>query len=249
MMVVEDWATGVVDRTLGGRLGDESRHLVSACASGPAAAVLVGSQVEGLITRAHGVGQSLGRSLMATAAAEGWISLLVPHGMLMVAAREVPYAGCLFFLSAKIRAALEPPEGAAAPLATRVPRDLLAACVCACVAGPLSQVPCTIAAYQQAHALGIGAACAAISRTGIGFFAGLTARTASARRLALRLPVHDGGAAAGGGAIVSAAVILSPILSRIDPAQGPPVRGATVLSLAHERIPRRPRRASTHTHT
>ena len=44
---------------------------------------------------------------------------------------------------------------------------------------PLSQVPCTIAAYQQAHALGIGAACAAISRTGIGFFAGLTARTAS----------------------------------------------------------------------
>ena len=118
-------------------------------------------------------------SLMATAAAEGWISLLVPHGMLMVAAREVPYAGCLFFLSAKIRAALEPPEGAAAPLATRVPRDLLAACVCACVAGPLSQVPCTIAAYQQAHALGIGAACAAISRTGIGFFAGLTARTAS----------------------------------------------------------------------
>ena len=55
MMVVEDWATGVVDRTLGGRLGDESRHLVSACASGPAAAVLVGSQVEGLITRAHGV--------------------------------------------------------------------------------------------------------------------------------------------------------------------------------------------------
>ena len=30
MMVVEDWATGVVDRTLGGRLGDESRHLVSA---------------------------------------------------------------------------------------------------------------------------------------------------------------------------------------------------------------------------
>ena len=56
MMVVEDWATGVVDRTLGGRLGDESRHLVSACASGPAAAVLVGSQVEGLITRAHGVG-------------------------------------------------------------------------------------------------------------------------------------------------------------------------------------------------
>ena len=113
------------------------------------------------------------------AATLSWISLLVPHGMLMVAAREVPYAGCLFFLSAKIRAALEPPEGAAAPLATRVPRDLLAACVCACVAGPLSQVPCTIAAYQQAHALGIGAACAAISRTGIGFFAGLTARTAS----------------------------------------------------------------------
>jgi len=179
MMVVEDWATGVVDRTLGGRLGDESRHLVSACASGPAAAVLVGSQVEGLITRAHGVGQSLGRSLMATAAAEGWVSLLVPHGMLMVAAREVPYAGCLFFLSAKIRAALEPPEGAAAPLATRVPRDMLAAVLCACVAGPLSQVPCTIAAYQQAHALGIAAACRAIHRTGLGFFAGLTARTAS----------------------------------------------------------------------
>ena len=69
-------------------------------------------------------------------------------------------------------------------VATRVPRDLLAACVCACVAGPLSQVPCTIAAYQQAHALGIGAACAAISRTGIGFFAGLTARL-------LRIPLYS----------------------------------------------------------
>ena len=33
----------------------------------------------------------------------GLTSLLVPHGAAMVAAREAPYAGCLFFLSGWIR--------------------------------------------------------------------------------------------------------------------------------------------------
>ena len=155
--------------------------------------MLVGSQVEGLITRAHGVGQSLGRSLMATAAAEGWISLLVPHGMLMVAAREVPYAGCLFFLSAKIRAALEPPEGAAAPLAMRVPRDLLAACVRvrrrAALAGAVHdrRVP---AGARAGHRRRV--------RRDLPHRHRLLRRADGAhrpaRRLALRLPVHDGGA-------------------------------------------------------
>lgn len=110
--------------------------------------------------------------------------------MLMCAARETPYAGCLFFLSGWIRSKLASrvdPSGSAPSgrgafgggLATL--RDVVAAMLTAAVAGPISHVPAVIASHQQAHAVGLGRACREIrASAGLrGFWGGLLPRTVS----------------------------------------------------------------------
>ena len=103
MTVVEDGSTALVMRTIGERLDPEPAHAASASASGAIAALFVGSQVEGVITRAHSTKASVAHTAISTLRAGGVSSLIFPSGMLMCAAREVPYAGCLFYLSGHIR--------------------------------------------------------------------------------------------------------------------------------------------------
>ena len=91
MTVVEDGSTTLIQQAVrGGRwLGDEASLAVAASASGVAGAVLVGAQVEAVITAAHAKGSTIGESAAAAYRAGGLRALLVPHGLTMIAAREV----------------------------------------------------------------------------------------------------------------------------------------------------------------
>lgn len=190
MVVVQDGSTSVALRALEGKLEPTAAFAASACASGAVGALVIGSQIEGLITRAHATGATIVQTASATHATGGAMALALPHGAVMTAAREIPYAGCLFFLSGWIRERLHgrvaASEGGGAgggsdDYKARVARDVLGASLTACVAGPISHVPSVIAAYQQAHALSISAACKALAATGgvRAFFGGLLPRTVS----------------------------------------------------------------------
>jgi len=91
MTVVEDGATTVMDRSLG-RTGSFSKAAALACAStasGVAGALLVGAQVEAMITRAHALGCTVREAGAVTCKKGGLRSLLIPPGLAMMAAREV----------------------------------------------------------------------------------------------------------------------------------------------------------------
>ena len=94
----------------------------------------------------------------------------------MMAGREIPYAACMFFLAGWMRDRLTERFGS-----DGVGLQMTSATLTACIAGPISHVPSVVAAYQQAHAISIGDACRAISKSGgaRGFWAGLLPRTAS----------------------------------------------------------------------
>lgn len=163
--------TTVVEESVTRRLGGGAGP---AMASGLAAAGCVGAQTEALVTRAHATGASV-----PDAAREAFRArrLMLPPGLLMVAAREIPYAGCLFWLSGRARELVGGARAGGRSIAT----DALAAVFTAAVAGPLSHVPACVAAHQQAHALGLSASVRAIyaSRGVWGFWSGLGARSAS----------------------------------------------------------------------
>ena len=135
------------------------------------------------MTRAHALGGTVAQAAGDTLRSGGLRGLLLPHGLTMIAAREVPYCGCLFFLSGRCRARLRPsaqePPHSWLRLAAS---DYAAAFFTALVAGPLSHAPSVVASYQQAHAAGLGCAVRAIyeARGGMrGFFHGLLPRTLS----------------------------------------------------------------------
>ena len=133
------------------------------------------------------------------------VELCIVCAFVCVWQREVPYAGCLFFLSGWIRSKVHGKDligtdGAGvegAPQAAdggggtsggsgwlpRVGRDLMAAALTAAIAGPISHAPSVIAAHQQAHAVGFAEAVAHLCAEGggglRGFFRGLVPRTAS----------------------------------------------------------------------
>jgi len=91
MTVVEDGSTTVVDRALD-NLTSLSKPMALAwasTASGLAGALLIGAQVEAIITRAHSLGGSVGEASGAAYRAGGIRALLMPHGLCMIAAREV----------------------------------------------------------------------------------------------------------------------------------------------------------------
>mmetsp|Transcript_31438 Transcript_31438/g.65829 ORF Transcript_31438/g.65829 Transcript_31438/m.65829 type:complete len:128 (-) Transcript_31438:209-592(-) len=98
---------------------------------------------------------------------------------------QVPYAGCLFFLSGRIRTLLHgdrDSKGSAYSTSLQaVATDVLAACLTAMVAGPISHVPSVIAAHQQAHSRSFVESCRAIRASSgrRGFLAGLVPRTIS----------------------------------------------------------------------
>jgi hypothetical protein len=192
MLVVQDGSTAVMLRALEGRLDPTAAYAASACFSGAVGALTVGAQIEAVIVRAHATKRTIGQTVAGTYSQRGALGLVAPHGALMIAAREVPYAGCLFFLSGWIRGRLDDlwPLPAASPGTTSAPgqwssrsvlRDVVSAVLTAAVAGPISQAPNVIAAHQQAHAMSLGAACREIaSRGGVsGFFSGLLPRTVS----------------------------------------------------------------------
>ncbi len=182
MMVVEDRATAVALGALDGRIGPEAAHAASACFAGVVGGLCIGAQVEGTIVRAHSTSQTVLQAARSTFASGGLLSLLAPYGALMIACREMPYAGCLFFLSGRIRDRVRGAiggDGASRP--ARLAGDVASAAMTAAVAGPLSHPPSVVAAHQAAHAVSLPAACAAIMRSGgrAGFFAGLLPRTIS----------------------------------------------------------------------
>mmetsp|Transcript_18761 Transcript_18761/g.56642 ORF Transcript_18761/g.56642 Transcript_18761/m.56642 type:complete len:168 (+) Transcript_18761:504-1007(+) len=137
MTVVEDGSTTLIQQAVrGGRwLGDEASLAVAASASGVAGAVLVGAQVEAVITAAHAKGSTIGESAAAAYRAGGLRALLVPHGLTMIAAREAPYCGCLFFLSGRIRERMRPSESQQPSFWRRTACDYCAAALTALIAG------------------------------------------------------------------------------------------------------------------
>jgi hypothetical protein len=209
MVIVQDASGALMRRPLDRTLDPTTALAVSAAVSGAVGALTVGSQIEGVITRAHATGQTVLGAARSTYASGGLLALAVPHGALAIAGREVPWAGCLFFLSGWVRERLDgllnsrssakqgqagagvggseakgndvvPSHGGGLSMRA-TGTQMLAAALTACVAGPISHVPSVIGAYQQAHAVGIGEACAAIKRQfGYrGFWGGLLPRTGS----------------------------------------------------------------------
>ena len=180
LTIVEDRTTAVALDGIGDRVSPEMAHCASACISCGVAGLAVGCQIEGCITRAHATGETVLQATRSTYARGGLSALLFPYGALMIMAREVcrsryltsrrpglrhidadlcparpqiPYAGCLFFLSGQIRAALHGEAHANSPGYSRsytaVAKDVGAAALTATIAGPLSHVPSVIAAHQQ----------------------------------------------------------------------------------------------------
>ena len=181
MVVVQDGSTALALEQLNGAdVNPQAALCASAMLSGAVGALAVGAQVEGCITRAHATGQTVLGAAQSTWRAGGAVALLVPHGACMLVGREIPYAGCLFFLSGWIRGKLKEQHeqlrleaatsaaaggsatttttatGAAAAAASggnselggawagggAVARDMCAAVLTACVAGPISHAPC-----------------------------------------------------------------------------------------------------------
>jgi hypothetical protein len=178
MVVLQDGTTGAILKGSGAP-PTPSQHALAACASGALGGLCVGAQVESIITRAHATRAPVWRTALSVLAAGGPRALLAPRGALMVAAREVPYAGVLLYLSARVRAAVGDAAGAGAPgagAATRWAADAAAALLSAAVAGPISHVPSVIASHQQAHNVGVVEACRCIRLSG-GFFRGVVPRT------------------------------------------------------------------------
>ena len=152
----------------------QTAHAMSACVSGAIGGLCVGAQIESIITRAHAMRESVWCTTKKTYSLGGFKALAFPYGGLMMAAREVPYAGTLFFLSGWIRERLTR-NG----IGEGVGRDILAALLSATIVGPISHVPSVIASHQQANNASISTACREMYATGGGtsFFRGILPRT------------------------------------------------------------------------
>ena len=195
MVVVQDTSTAATVSVLDRWLPPTQALCASACISGGVGALVIGCQIEGIITRAHSTGRTVTQTVVETRASQGVAGLVMPYGAWMIAGREVPYAGCLFFLSGWVRSKMHGESvigaagesgggaagGAAGSSAARYGRDLVAAAVTAAIAGPLSHAPSVVASTQQAHNVTIREACSMIWRADglIGFFRGVRLRTIS----------------------------------------------------------------------
>eukprot|EP00933_Yihiella_yeosuensis_P060761 TRINITY_DN63547_c0_g1_i1.p1 TRINITY_DN63547_c0_g1~~TRINITY_DN63547_c0_g1_i1.p1 ORF type:complete len:301 (+),score=48.18 TRINITY_DN63547_c0_g1_i1:62-904(+) len=154
--------------------------LLSAACSGAVAALLVASQTENIIAVSHARSLTIQETITSIVKERSISGLLLPQGMSMMAAREVPFAAALFYVQPWLSHAarldedsIVGPERAARQLACGVGSSLLAT--------PPSQVPAVIAAYQQGHGVSIREAVEAIlAKSGPrGLWAGLWARTLS----------------------------------------------------------------------
>lgn len=120
--------------------------------------------------------------MMQTAAAvcteTGVSGLLLPPGMLAMVGREIPFASALFYIRPLLSQCLmDSFPGADQKLS--IVKELTCGCLTSIIATPLSHPPSVIAAYQQAHSIGLVAAIRGITaRDGhIGLWRGLLART------------------------------------------------------------------------
>lgn len=178
MITVQDFSTGAILKLFGSEVSANAAHAMSACLSGAIGALTVGSQVESVITRAHASGTSVFSVIQKTYATGGIAALVAPYGGLMVAAREIPYAGTLFFLSgwlnSRLRVLSDSDERG-----SHLGLDVLTALCSAAVAGPVSHAPSVIASHQQARSVTVSAACREIAATGglNSFYRGLVPRT------------------------------------------------------------------------
>lgn len=185
MLTIADKSTAISLGLLEDRVGNvDARHAIASCVSGAVGALCVGGQIEGHIARAHATGHTVWQTVCIAYRTGGPALLALPHGTLMVAAREFPYGGCLFFLSGRIREQVRTAigsDGASSNAVKRIASDMASAALTAVVAGPLSHAPSVVAAHQQAHGVPFLEACNQIRRSaGVkGFFLGLLPRTCS----------------------------------------------------------------------
>ena len=122
---------------------------VSACLSGAIAGSLVTAQVENCITRSHAKGTTVMQATAGIYRNAGVAGLILPHGMLATAAREIPFAGSLFFLRGRARDFyVERWEGTKGG---EYIAEALASVTAACVGAPLSHPFSVISAHQQAN--------------------------------------------------------------------------------------------------
>lgn len=182
MMTLQDHSTHFILQRLGDDKKAQNSHFFSACVSGAVGGLFVGAQVESVITRAHAQRETVWRTFQSTYAKKGGLAALaLPYGALMVAAREVPYAGTMFFLSHWIRTQLNGGDELGAHVSTshHIGRDLLTAFVSAAIVGPISHAPSVIASHQQANNVTISTACREMYAAGgfRSFYRGIIPRT------------------------------------------------------------------------
>ena len=127
--------------------------IVSAAASGVVAAVLVTSQVEHIITRAHATDASVGTTFQRLQRSRGVRGLLLPPGMGMMVCREIPFATTLFHVRPALTAWVKKhdEEGVHIPWYQWIGREFGLGCVTSVFTSPISHIPSVIAAYQQGH--------------------------------------------------------------------------------------------------
>ena len=176
--------TTVIEEGISTKLSSTVSGGSSAMISGCCAGLLITSQVENCITKAHMNGNSLRGEAVSQYQKNGIKGIAIPNGMAATAAREVPFAGCLFFLRNRIRdfSVKHYPNGHFAF------HEIASAAVSACIAGPTSQPFAVLAAHQQAHDLPIAKSFKIIYNNG-GFFRGLLSRTASITGTLLIIPM------------------------------------------------------------
>ena len=120
--------------------------IVSAAASGVVAAVLVTSQVEHVITRAHSMDTSMGNTLSLLHKQRGISGLIVPPGMGMMICREIPFAATLFHVRPALTQFVQEQDVAngidiqTIPWYLWIGREFGLGCITSIVASPISHV-------------------------------------------------------------------------------------------------------------
>ena len=157
--------------------------IVSAASSGVVAAVLVTSQVEHVITRAHSTDSTMRQTFLSLYRTHGPKHLALPPGMAMMVCREIPFAATLFHVRPALTTWAQEQDTGPTPTSTVgwMGRELGLGCLTSMVTSPISHIPSVIAAYQQGHGVSFVTAVQQLLQAG-GYkelWRGLGARTMS----------------------------------------------------------------------
>eukprot|EP01060_Flectonema_neradi_P027318 TRINITY_DN36920_c0_g1_i1.p1 TRINITY_DN36920_c0_g1~~TRINITY_DN36920_c0_g1_i1.p1 ORF type:complete len:241 (+),score=28.34 TRINITY_DN36920_c0_g1_i1:35-757(+) len=176
--------TTILEEGISTKLSSAFSGGTSAMVSGCCAGLMITSQVENCITKAHKNETSLRQAIVHQYKTAGMKGLMIPNGIVATALREIPFAGCLFFLRNKIRDT----SATTFPSWHPASHEVCSAILSASVAGPSSQPFAVLAAHQQAHDTSIRESFKIILGEKA-LFRGLLSRTASITGTLLVIPM------------------------------------------------------------